>query len=110
MPDRNREDRTLRDRHAELLDEAGRLDGQVGPLPGPMLVQTKTVGTYPTVAGKYYAVAPVDPGGAEGEGNSGTFAVGSVTFFALNVGGSVPPSGTKVVATPLGGRWVFSYG
>jgi hypothetical protein len=103
------ESRTLRDRHAGLLDEAGRLDGQAGPLPGPMLVQTKTVTTYPTAAGKYYAVAPVDPGGSEGEGNTGTFAVGSTTFYALNAGSVVPPSGTKVIAMALGGRWVFVY-
>lgn len=103
------EESILRDRQAALETEADRLDMEGGPLPGPMLVQTKTVGTYPTVAGRYYAVTTVDPGGAESESGTGTFGVGSDTFFALNSGSAIPPTGTKVIVDPVGGRWVFAY-
>lgn len=103
------EESTLRQRQAQLDIEADRLDTQGGPLPGPMLVQTKTVTTYPTVAGRFYAVAVVDPGGAETEGGTGSFGVGTETLFALNAGTAVPPSGTKVLARAIGGRWVFHY-
>jgi len=104
------EESTLRERQASLEAEADRLDTQGGPLPGPMLVQTKTVGTYPTVAKSFYAVAVVDPGGAEVEGSAGTFGVGSETLFALNAGTAVPPSGTSnIIVDPIGGRWVFVF-
>lgn len=103
------EESTLRQRQAALEVEADRLDTQGGALPGPMLVQTKTVGTYPTAAGKYYACTVVDPGGAESEGGTGTFGVGTETLFALNSGSAVPPTGTKVIVDPIGGRWVFAY-
>lgn len=104
-----REERTIRERHADLADTVDQLARDDGGSAGAMLVQTQTVGTYPTTAGSYYAVKSVDPGGAETEGGSGTFTAGTDTFYALNSGSSVPPSGTKVIVQPIGGRWVFSY-
>lgn len=104
-----REERTLRERQADLESEADRLD-ESPPIPvPPMLVRTKTVGTYPTAAKSYYAVTSVDPGGAECEGCTPTLAAGSETFYAANVGSQIPPSGTDHLAESINGRWVFIY-
>ena len=89
------EDRILRARHADLAIDADRADMPPSVGGQPLLVQTKTVTSYPTSAGRYYAVTVVDPDGVEGEGNVATFSVRSVTFYALNIGSAVPPSGTK---------------
>jgi hypothetical protein len=74
-----------------------------------MVAQTKTVTTYPTAAGKYFACAPVDVTGAETEGGSGTFTVATTTFYALNLGTAIPVTGTNVLVTFVDNRWTFRY-
>lgn len=74
------------------------------------LVQTITVGTYPTSAQAFYAVKAVRPGGDQNEGAMVTTSVVSPTFYAANVGGTVPPNGTILLATLVGSRWVVQYG
>jgi hypothetical protein len=105
----DRENRTLRGRQEAGEDEADRLDLAGAPLPGAILVKTIAVGTYPTAAGAFYAVQAVDPGGAEAEGNAGTFTDVAGTFYATNAGTAVPPSGTRLIAIPSGGRWTFTF-
>lgn len=102
------EARTLRERQAEL----GRAtdDADIPPQGAcPLVVKTKTVGTYPTSAKSYYVVTTQTPGGTEVEG--GTLSLSAVTgdFFAGNIGNAIPPSGTEVIAHPIGGRWIFAY-
>lgn len=104
------ESRTLRGRHSALAAEADRL-----PTPAPaggstMLVRTGNEAmAYPTTAGVFYACVPVDPGGPEVEGGAGTFTDGAGLVFVLNAGAGVPPTGTKVIARAIGGRWVMTY-
>lgn len=75
-----------------------------------LLVVTTTVMTYPTTAGVFYATNPVEIDGTELEGNAATYAPdGSQVIYCLNTGTQVPPSGTRVIASAVGGRWVFRY-
>jgi hypothetical protein len=73
------------------------------------LGQTTTITTYPTTAGLYYAVTPLSVGGSEAEGSTATFTSESGTVMAYNVGSTVPPNGTKVLVSGVGGRWVFRW-
>lgn len=94
-------------------DDQSADDTRLEAVPDPgercLVVQTKTVGTYPTAAGSFFAVATAQAFGAEVEGGAGSVTAGSDTFHALNVGTAVPPSGTNVIATFVDYRWVFRY-
>lgn len=75
-----------------------------------MVGRTKTVGTYPTAAAKFYACSPVGVTGPESEGSSGTKTVDtSATIYAFNLGTAIPPSGTDVLLTFVDSRWVFRW-
>ena len=74
-----------------------------------ILAQTTTISTYPTTAQSYFACLPLTLLGTEKEGGSGVTTAGSATFFALNIGSTIPPSGTQVLTTFIGSRWVFRY-
>ncbi len=91
---------------------------QVEDLPDPadatvsFLAQTIAFDSYPTVAACYYGVKTVLVNGLEGENDLATFASdvpddGLTT--ALNIGTQVPPQGTTVICSSVGGRWVFRY-
>lgn len=71
--------------------------------------RTRSAGSYPTAAQRYYAMVATEAFGAEVEGQAGTLTPGSGTFYALNLGATVPPVGTDVICTFAGGRWVFRY-
>lgn len=108
MPD---ETRVLRDRLASLGDAFDNAQGG-GEAYGSsaMLAQTTTVTTYPTVAAAMYAVVPCDADGVESEGNAVAYVprTGSIAY-AVNLGTTIPPSGTRVVCHAVGGRWAFRY-
>lgn len=70
---------------------------------------TTTVTTYPTSAGKFFAVTPTAVLGTESEGSSASFTTRSSTVFAYNLGTAIPASGTTVVCTFVPNRWVFRY-
>jgi hypothetical protein len=74
-----------------------------------LLAVTTTLNTYPTTAQCYYACVPQTLLGNEVEGGAGVVTSGGAMFFALNLGSSVPPSGTQVLTTFVGNRWVFRY-
>jgi hypothetical protein len=74
-----------------------------------LLVQTTTIKAYPTLAQSFYGCSPLTILGAEVEGGEGVITVGPSTFFALNVGSVVPPTGTNLLATFVDNRWVFRY-
>lgn len=103
------EARTLRSRVAALQDALDRLDSDSSDGNPAMLVATYQQTTYPTAANKFYACHPVDAGGAEVEGGSGTFATSSGTIYALNAGSKIPPVGTRVIVASINGRWEFAY-
>lgn len=75
-----------------------------------MVAATKTLTTYPTTAATYYACDVVAVTGAETEGGAGILTVVSpTTFFALNIGTAIPPTGTKIIVTFVDYRWSFRY-
>jgi hypothetical protein len=103
------ESRTLRSRHSTLVD---RLDASKEEPPAAsrsMVVRTTTKTTYPTTANVYYACLPVDVGGIEDEGQSGTLSAGTGFIYALNLGSTIPASGKDLVVESVGGRWCFRY-
>lgn len=99
----------LRRRDADLDDAVGRMESPLIGTSGSLLVQTTTITTYPTSAARFYAVQPVWPSGTESENTAGSFTNETDKFLALNIGASIPPSGTKVLIESVGGRWVFRY-
>ncbi len=99
----------LRNKIDDLADRLGTLDvvseGSVSAL-----VITATVDTYPTSASSFFAVHPLSIDGVEAEGEAASFTPDEDrTFYVYNVGSTVPPEGTKIIATSTGGRWTFRY-
>jgi len=74
-----------------------------------LVAQTIKLSIYPTSAQQFFACQPVALLGAELEGSQATFTPNPSTFFALNLGGTVPPQGSNVIAAFVGNRWVFRY-
>lgn len=100
--------RELRTRQSTQLGDIDRLVGPPAPAGSSIVVVTVTETTYPTAAGKYYAVQQVDLGGTEVEGGAGTFTTITGIFYALALTGSaVPASGTKLICDSISGRWCF---
>lgn len=101
--------RRLFSREVALADDVKRRDSDP-PLGSPsLLAVTTALGTYPTTPQCYYACHPVLLLGPEVEGGPGAVSSASASFFALNLGSTVPPLGTQVLATFVGNRWVFRY-
>jgi hypothetical protein len=75
-----------------------------------LLLTTTTIGTYPSTAGAFFASNPTEIDGSEVEGGAASYtADGTQVVCALNVGTMIPPVGTRVVASSIGGKWVFRY-
>jgi hypothetical protein len=101
--------RRLFSREGALADDVRRRDSDPTLGAPSLLALTTTLRVYPTAPQSYYACLPLTVLGPEVEGGPGTVSPGSTAFFALNLGGTVPPSGTQVVTTFVGNRWVFRY-
>jgi hypothetical protein len=101
----------------QLLARQQQLQDQVAHI-GPdsfggcthLLCVTTTVTTYPTTANVFYGLIPQALLGTESEGAAGVLTPGTIHIFGLNLGASVPPPGTQVLAEYVGNRWVFRYG
>ena len=74
-----------------------------------LVARTTRLATYPTSARSFFACTPVPVLGAEVEGGAATLTPLTPTFYALNLGGAIPPQGTDVIASFVGNRWVFRY-
>jgi hypothetical protein len=106
MTSANRETTTLRRRHDELDAAADARRGTTVECAPAMVVQTYAKSSYPTAAKSYYACHPVKVAGTEAEGQAVTTTVDTgQTLLVANVGSTVPPSGTTLVATLVGSRW-----
>jgi hypothetical protein len=102
--------RTERLRHQDLNDLVDRLD--IGGAEGSLaqLLTTVTITTYPTTAGAFYAGNPTYVNGTETEGGVASYSPDpSQVIYAYNLGTTVPPEGTRVIAHAVGGRWAFRY-
>lgn len=102
----------LRRRLDALVDDLER-DPASGCACAPArVVQTYTESSYPAAASRVYAVRVVEISSAETEGATPTLTVTSGGFYAANIGSAIPPSGTNVLATQVGGvggLWIFRY-
>lgn len=102
--------RLLRDRQEAAWAATSRLASPAEEGAVALLVQTRAVASYPTTPGAFYACSPVSIDGPETEGASAAFLTdASRLLFAYNLGGAVPPVGSKLVAHSCGGRWVFRF-
>jgi hypothetical protein len=99
----------LRARGAALKEEADRLLSDQAWASPTLLARTTSLGSYPATAACYYACNPVSVLGTEVVGGSGMLAIEPGTFFALNLGSTVPPTGTDILVTFVGNRWAFRY-
>ena len=101
--------RTLRNRHEDLAvsSDIGRDDPDTG-LPA-CLVQTTTVGSYPTATSKFFMCKQVEPGGTESEGATVNLNAIGGAFPVGILGSAVPPSGTTLIAHQIESRWVARY-
>ena len=96
-------------REVALADDATRRDSDPSLGLPNLLALTTTIRTYPTTAQAYYACQPLILLGTEVEGGAGIVSVRNGTFFALNLGSTIPPTGTQILTTFVGNRWVFRY-
>ena len=88
----------------DRLDEGDQDEAQA------LLVKTFTESAYPTAAGSVFACHPVGLGGTEDEGDVATQTEDtSETVYVFNLGSTVPPTGTTLIAHAVGGRWVTRY-
>ena len=75
-----------------------------------VLAKTKTITTYPTSAGVFFACQTVKVLGTETEGDPGSITAVGDTFYAyLPTGRTVPASGTLVLCTRIPYRWMIEY-
>ena len=102
---------TERLRIAATADDQARSRSDPAAVAGaPTLVaQTTTVKTYPAAAQSYFACLPANVLGTETEGTAGTVKPATGVFYALNLGTVIPPTGTTIITTFAGNRWVFRY-
>ncbi len=102
--------RVLRERLQVLEDELDRLSDQP-PAPSPMLVQTTEDTSYPPPAAiaVTFATDPLAPGGTEAEGSAVTTTAREGPVMVGNAGSKHPPVNTKLVAFPIGNRWIMVY-
>jgi hypothetical protein len=97
----------LRRDDADAADARTRTPLPAAPGAPCRVVQTFTESTYPTAAAEFFACHPVTVLGTETEGAAGDYTVDSgTTIYVLNLGPTIPASGTKVIATFVDYRWV----
>lgn len=75
-----------------------------------VVVQTATKTTYPVVAGAYYWCEIMQVAGTPAEGATVTYSGTGQHLYAYNLGATVPPAGTKKLATQANGRWFIRHG
>jgi hypothetical protein len=102
--------RVERERIAALVAAVDQLGPSGDGGSAARLVTTVAVSSYPTAAGVYYGCNPTEADGAEVEGGAASYTADTTqVMYVLNQGTAVPPVGTRVIASAVGGRWVFRY-
>ena len=95
----------------DAADQISATQVDLGPAGGAtsFVGKTTTVTTYPTVAGRFYAITPAVALGTETEGSAGSVTAAPGQIYAYNFGTGVPPSGTSVLVTQVPHRYVFAW-
>lgn len=96
-------------RESALADDVKRRDSDPTLGSPSILARTTTLRAYPATSQCYYACQPLMILGAETEGGTSVVSPGYATFFALNLGSTVPPPGPQILTTFVGNRWIFRY-
>jgi hypothetical protein len=99
----------LRIRGSVLAEESLRSPSSESWGAPSLVAQTISLGSYPATAASFYACCPRTVFGPEIEGGAGTLSTQAGRFFALNLGSTIPPTGTDLLVTFVGNRWVFRY-
>ena len=73
------------------------------------VAQTAISETYPTTANTVYYLAGMSIDADDQEGSDVTLAGDGNEYFAVNLGTRIPPPGTNVLISSVGGRWVFRW-
>jgi hypothetical protein len=102
--------RIERERHADLEETVDRLQSAADGGTASRLVRTTIITSYPTTAGRFYGCNPVEIDGTETEGSAATYTADTTqVIWCLNLGTTIPPASTNVIASAVGGRWCFRY-
>jgi hypothetical protein len=106
--------RILRDRQAIATRELDCATGSLPPVAGQsILAVTYQYLAYPNVPNVFYAVHLTEVDGTETEGGAATYvqptALRVWPIYALNLGTAVPPQGTEVICSYVGGRLCFRF-
>jgi hypothetical protein len=109
MHDCEGEVRLLRQRLSDLEEEIERLESAASEGEACLVGVTVSQGSYPTVAGRFYALTVQAVTGTETEGSAHTLTAVSDTIMAANLGTAVPTAGTAVPVDRVPHRWVFRY-
>ncbi len=98
--------RSYQDQLANLSDRTV----LIPPADGLAVVgKTASDGSYPTTAQAVYMLVLQSIDVGDSEGDAATFFDEDGLMPAVNLGGSIPPAGTRVIAFSISGHWVFSY-
>jgi hypothetical protein len=103
------EERILRQRLADLEIYDDRTSVSPNDCDVSVLGTTAVKVTYPTTANCVYFLTTGQIDAQDTEGATATIAPDSGSLFALNLGTGIPPVGTPVVVTTVGGRNVFRF-
>jgi hypothetical protein len=99
-----------RNRQAEARDDLDSLQDTAPTGSGGIVLQTFTQTTYPTTAGAIYACNPCFVNALDTEGATATITPDTTqVIYALNLGSTVPPTGTTVIGITIGGRTSFCW-
>ncbi len=99
-----------RNRQLEALTDFDRQGPNLPTGNTGVLLKTFTQSVYPTAAASVFACHPCNCDADDTEGAAPSFAVdSSQIIFALNIGATVPASGSLVIGISTGGRVVFAF-
>lgn len=101
--------RTLRSRVADLQGIMDRVNRDRPDEQAAMTGRVFDDGAMPSSVPAFFAVHPVDLGGAEVEGGAITFAESTGVVYFLVLGPDVPEVGDVLFADSCGGRWVAEH-
>jgi hypothetical protein len=104
------EARTLRERHTALVRATDRSTASPIEPTARRLVQIFDGGSMPTSPDHFYLSYPVELGGAEVEGGTGSPVVDTSQTIPVVVLGHAPAAGDILTAYAVGGRWVAERG
>jgi hypothetical protein len=103
------ESRIMRSRQADLEQYNDRLAPNSIDCDVSVLGTTAEKEAYPTVAAAVYFIETANLDGSDAEGSTASVVADGGSLFALNLGSQVPPVGTNVIVTSVGGRWCFRF-